>query len=82
MSLLGADRWEHLGKEMGQILMLHYVWVHGLRDDVTRTRNSSWPLMDQGLTFVRDMMQWALPDLLEIEEDCGKITGRLKADSS
>lgn len=82
MSLLGADRWEHLGKEMGQILMLHYVWVDGLHDEVTRTRNSSWPLMDQGPTFIRDMMQWALPDLLEIEEDCGKITGRLRADSS
>lgn len=37
----------------------------------------------QGLAAVRDVMQWALPDLLEIEqEEYGLITGRLKAGSS
>ena len=84
IDLLGKDGWENLGKEMGQILRLHSVSVSNLSPVSTKTTNSSWALGsgDTGRVFVRNMMHWALPDLLEMEEErYGMITGRLKAGS-
>ena len=73
ISLLGNEGWECFGNEMGQILELHSVWAAGLSDNVTRGV--------QCREFVCGIMQWALPDLLEIEEHYDIVTGRLKADS-
>lgn len=72
-SLLGNEGWERFGNEMGQILELHSVRASGLSDNVT------WG--SQCREFVCGIMQWALPDLLEIEEHYDIITGRLKAGS-
>lgn len=72
ISLLGEEGWEpweHFGKEMGQILRLHSFCC-------------SYCVGDPGRALVRDMMQWAPPDLLEIEEERCTIAGRLKAGSS
>lgn len=80
--LLGKQGWEYFGRQMGQILELHHIEVHGLYDDITLDPYCRFLQGDQGLAFVRDMMQWALPDLLEIEEKYGTITGRVKAGSS
>ena len=64
---------------LGKILRLHSVWV----DEIYSNTMYSWSDDDKrGLAFVRGAMQWALPDLLEIEEDFGRVTGRLKASSS
>lgn len=82
MSLLGKERREHFGKEMGQIHKLHSVHVHGLHDYITRSMSDSWPWVEQSRAFVRGMTQWALPDLLEIEEHHGRLMGKLKAGSS
>ena len=81
ISLLDEEGWEHFGKEMGQILELHYVWVRQLRYEITRETCGWWPSGEAGLALVRDLMQWALPDLLEIEDDNGTFTGKLKAGS-
>ena len=81
--LFGEVTWEDLGLEMGKLLRLHSVRVDGI--DVTNTC-PSWSDRDKiSLAFVRGAMQWALPDLLEIEEDPGsggRVVGRLKAGSS
>ena len=80
MSLLDEVTWEDLGLEMGRVLRLHSVCVVGI--DCT-SEFSTWSDTDKrGLAFVRGAMQWALPDLLEIEEDHGRVVGRLKAGSS
>ncbi len=73
---------------MGQILKLNSVEVSELFDDFIETTFPSWLMGDQGLAFIRDLMQWTLPNLLEIDRkkesstSGGVITGRLKADSS
>ena len=81
--LFGEVTWEDLGLEMGKLLRLHSVCVDWI--DVTYTY-PSWSDRDKrSLAFVRGAMQWALPDLLEIEEDHGggsRVVGRLKAGSS
>ena len=80
ISLLDAVTWEDLGLEVGKILRLHSVCVDGI--DCTSTF-STWSNTDKrGLAFVHAVMQWALPDLLEIKEHYGKVMGRLKAGSS
>ena len=78
--LLGKEGWEHFGQEMGQILRLHSIQVGILRDHVSKPYHLV--RREQGLSFVRNMMQWALPDLPEIKEGACTITGRLKAGSS
>lgn len=83
ISLLGKQRWEHFGKEMGQILELHYVRVYGLYEDGDADLGGrGWLPGEATVAFVRDMMQWALPDMLEIEEHYTTVTGKLKAGSS
>lgn len=76
ISLLNSEGWEQIGKEIGQILELHHV----------RFRKSyyypSSTDLKRDLALVRDMMRWAPPDLPEIEEKYGLITGRVKAGSS
>ena len=80
ISLLDEVTWEDLGLEVGKILRLHSVYVDGIGCTSTCY---SWSSTDKrGLAFVRGVMQWALPDLLEIEEDYGRVMGRLKAGSS
>ena len=83
MSLLGKERWEHFGKEMGRILELHYVRVHGLHDDGNADPGGRrWLPGEKILAFLLDMMQWVPPDLLEIEQHYTTVTGKLKAGSS
>ena len=83
--LLGKEGWEHLGKDIGQVLKLHYVQTFLLSEDGDDVGDVAglihrWSSPDEkGLALVRDMMQWALPDLLEMENQHGRITGRLKA---
>ena len=78
--LLDEVSWEDLGHEMGKILRLHSVYVAGRNPSSTSYR---WSDRDERvLAFVRAAMQWALPDLLEIRKDYGRVTGRLKAGSS
>ena len=78
ISLLGKEGWVIFGKEMGQILTLHSICASGLSDDTIKPMVYGWPRGEQGVEFVRDMMQWALPDRLEIEESYGMTTGKLK----
>ncbi len=80
--LLGKVGWTHFGKEMGRILKLNSVEVSGLFDVVIETTSPPWLQTEQGLAFIRDLMQWAPPDMLDIEEYCYIITGRLKDGSS
>lgn len=82
ISLLGKEGWEHFGREMGQILELHYLEVYALHDSITGDPYGPGLRGEQLLALVRDMMQWALPDLLEIEEKYSTVTGKLKAGSS
>ena len=82
ISLLGQGRWEHFGREMGQILELHYLEVYALFDNITGDPYGPGLQSEQLLALVRDMMQWALPDLLEIEEYYRTVIGKLKAGSS
>ena len=82
--LLGKEGWEHLGKKIGQILKLHSVCVSQLYDEVIRTSYHTWPRGEEGFLLIRDMIQWALPSLLEIEEKRNlskgsTFTGTLKA---
>ena len=80
ISLLDEVTWEDLGLEVGKILRLHSVCVDGIGCTCTCY---SWSSTDKrGLAFVRGAMQWALPDLLEIKEDYGRVVGTLKAGSS
>ena len=88
ISLLDKVGWTQFGKEMGQLLKLNSVEVSRLYDEVIETSFSSWLLGEPGHTFIRDLMHWTLPNLLEIDRkemsfmSGGVITGRLKADSS
>ena len=71
----GADGWDDFGMETGQILKLHFLSICRLYNEgiwVPRPR-------EQGFGLIRDMMRWAHPDELEIEENYGTFTGRLKA---
>ena len=80
--LLGKKGWEHLGKEIGQSLKLHDVQTFFLTEDGDDLAGliHRWSSPDEkDLALVRDMMQWVLPDLLEIKNQHGRITGRLKA---
>ena len=77
--LLGEDRWVHFGKEIGQILKLHFVSICRLYNGGIWEPRQTWPRGERGVIFIRDMMQWAHPDELEIEENFGTFTGRLKA---
>ena len=96
MRLLGEEGWAHFGKEVGQILKLHFVCVSHLYDDDSYGDDlysddsynddflaSCYPWPKEGHAIVRNMMQWALPNLLEIREDkCIKgsvFTGMVKA---
>ena len=83
ISLLDEATWEDLGLETGKILRLHAVSVYGLVD-CTGTFPRWLDPDKRGLAFVRGAMQWALPDVLEIEQDYryGSVIGRLKAGSS
>lgn len=78
--LLDEEGWEDLGIEMGKILRLHSVCIDGI--DCTSTCYAWSDTDKRGLAFVRGAMQWALPDLLEVEESYGGVLGRLKAGSS
>ena len=82
ISLLGKEGWEHFGRQMSQILELNKVEVLRLYVDHTLYPYRRSLQDGQGLAFVRDMMQWALPDQLEIEEKHWRITARVKAGSS
>ena len=75
MALLGEERWEYLGTEIGQILELHSVCVSQLYEK-SGTPDYRWPRGEQGLVLIRELMQWAHPDELEIEENHGTFPGR------
>ena len=82
--LLGEGRWDHLGTEIGQILKLHFVSICGLSNNSPRPPHQTWFRKEQGVLLIRNMIQWALPSLFEIEEEEGNFTesvftGRLKA---
>ena len=73
--VFGADGWDDFAMETGQILKLHFLSICRLYNEgiwVPRPR-------EQGFALIRDMMRWAHPDELEIEENYGTFTGRLKA---
>ena len=87
ISLIGGEGWEHFSKEIGQVLELRYVRVSQLgHNSIANTSRScrSWSSDsdERYRAYVRDMMQWALPELLEIVHDSWTIIGRLKAGSS
>ena len=93
MGLFGEEGWDQFGKEVGQILKLHFVCVSDLYGDDLYSDDSynddfpvsgyPWPKGEEGHAIVRNMMQWVLPNLLEIrEDDCNTgsvFTGTLKA---
>lgn len=68
--LLGEETWEHVGTEIGQILELHSVCISQLYNKLW-TRDYTWPQGEQGFVLIRNLMQWAHPDELEIEENHG-----------
>ena len=75
----GADGWDDFAMETGQILKLHFLSICRLYNEGIRMPCQTWPRGEQGFVLIRDMMRWAHPDELEIEESYGTFTGRLKA---
>ena len=76
---LGADGWDDFSMKTGQILKLHFVSLFQLSNEVLWAPRQTWPRGEQGYVLIVDMMQWAHPDEIEIEESFGTFTGRLKA---
>ena len=83
--LLGKGGRDHLATEIGQILKLHFVSIRRLTYEGHLEAYQPRCSTEQGFQLIRDMMQWALPSLLEIEQKLGSIysestfIGRLKA---
>ena len=81
ISLHGKGRWEHVGKEIGQTLKLHIVCVRGLfDDDIGVLYESRWsPQGKKDLALAQDMVQWAPPEMLDIQKRSCMVTARITA---
>ena len=79
IAFLGEDGWVGFGQETGWFLKLHFVSICRLYNEGLWVPCHAWSRGEQGFVFIREIMQWAHPDDLEIEQNCGTFTGRLKA---